>query len=160
MLIASYNLNLKGREYGAVGRRNYRRHAIFISRRGRGRSSSLGFRPRVKSHRRRGLRRGDRRHTLDLGRRRSYLRYTLICRFGLDAWTRREPELAVLDKNRLQRQQQNTEGDEHSPALLLFESRLWQGAANLRTAILLQHSTNFPALGARDVLPSMPRNSP
>src|SRR5580704_5469177 len=70
--------------------------------------------------------------------------HILLRSFRFDAWVGWEPELAVLYNNSRQRHQQDTEGDEHPPALLLFKNRWRQGPANLGTAILL-HSANYSA---------------
>ena len=59
--------------------------------------------------------------------------------FRIQRWDRGEPELAVLNKNRNQRQQKDDQGKEHSAALLLFESRMWRGIPRLCATILLQH---------------------
>src|SRR5271155_5862876 len=66
-------------------------------------------------------------------------RQALVRCFGFGIWTGREPELAILDNNRKQRQHQDQQGEEHPAALLLFESRMGRGITRLCAAILLQH---------------------
>src|SRR5271156_4419264 len=66
-------------------------------------------------------------------------RQALVRCFGFGIWTGREPELAILNNNRKQRQHQDQQGEEHPAALLLFESRMGRGITRLCAAILLQH---------------------
>jgi hypothetical protein len=55
---------------------------------------------------------------------------TLFRSLGFGAWTWWEPKRAILDKNRNQRYEQDTQSDKHPAALLLFDSRRWRGSTD------------------------------